>query len=449
MPGKIMNLSTDTNQFQCHPKAESDFVFPSFLQEIVFNRFSTNDLRELIGNRQLYLWGAAFVGQGIASGLKREGIEIEGYLDSSPRLIGNFLHGKPVYKPIKILESENAINNIFVIMTSGYWQDEFKQELNKYGFQQDIHYISSYDLVPIAPSIDISGVCNLKCIGCPRGNMKKHPPAGFMNPEAYTLVIDKLLREIPFLGEVQLYTWGEPLLNKHIHEIIAINKKRMVLSIVSTNLSLPIDMDRFVKSAPEIVRVSCSGWKDNYEITHTGAKWELFYNNLQKLVELNDKYQTGIVIELYFHRYNHNSEDYEKIKELAERFGIIFRPVTASLYPRENHVKMRLGEELTPEAKKQLSLLTPFSIKLIDGSIKKSPNNRCFENRCFGINWNLNVRVCGVYYMPIVADNFLEKPLTELVQLVAKSEACALCEKSGANLCSQSLLKDTFSLEDN
>ncbi|MDR2198931.1 MAG: radical SAM protein [Deltaproteobacteria bacterium] len=442
-----MTFSTEINTPVCRPDSGEKFIFPPFLQEITFNKYSADDLRSLIGIKKLYLRGAAFVGQGIASGLKREGIDIEGYLDSSPRLKGKILHGKPVYNPAEILGGENAANDIFIIMTSGYWQDEFVEEFAQYGLKENIHYISVYDLVPIFPSIDISGVCNLRCIGCPRGNMREHPPVGFMKPDTYTLVIDKLLREIPFLGEVQLYTWGEPLLNKHIHEIIAINKERMVLSIISSNLSLPVDMEKFVKSAPDIVRVSCSGWKDNYEITHTGAKWELFYKNLNDLVEMKNKFQKDIEIELYFHRYIHNTEDFEKVKELAENLGVTFRPVLASLYPRENHVKIRLGREISSEAKKQLTLLTPFSIKLLDGSIKKSPDNRCFENRTFSINWNLNVRVCGVYYMPTVADNFLEKPLTELVQLVATSETCAMCEKADANFCGKILTAEVFDIK--
>lgn len=431
----MTNLSTVPTLTQTTQNPTGEIIFPPFLPQIHLNKYSVEDLDELIGSKKVYIRGAAFLGPGIASGLKREGIEIEGYLDSSPRLIGQTIKGKTVYDPTEIFSRENVANDLFIIMATGYFADEFIAEFKRYGLKENINYISAFDLVPMCPSIDISGVCNLRCLGCPRGNMKEHPPVGFMDPDTYTLVIDKLLREMPFLGQVQLYTWGEPLLNKHIYEIIAINKKRMVSSIVSSNFSLPIDMEKFINSAPEILRISCSGWKDNYEITHTGGKWDLFYNNLIKFVELKNKYKKDILVELYFHRYNHNAEDFDKIKGLAEQLGLTFRSTYASLYPRENHIKMKLGHEISPEAQKQLSLLTPFSLQFLDGSLEKPEGNVCNDFRCFSINWNLNVRVCGVVYLPIVAENFLEKSLRELVQLIATSETCAMCEKYGTNFC--------------
>jgi MoaA/NifB/PqqE/SkfB family radical SAM enzyme len=442
-----MNIVNDTLQANASSAPGSDFVFPPYLEEMPLVLRTSDELRELVGGRKIYLRGAAFVGQGIAAGLKRNGFNIEGYLDSSPRLQGKILHGKPVFKPEDILSRNGVQDDIFIIMTSGRWAELFARELSQYGLKENTNYISSYDLVPFNPSIDISGACNLKCIGCPRGNMRQHPPVGFMGPETYTLVIDKFLREIPLLGAVQLYTWGEPLLNKHVHDIIAINKERMVRSIISTNLSLPTDIEKLVRSAPEIVRVSCSGWEGNYEITHTGGNWGLFYSNLNKLAELNSKHQADIDIELFFHRYAHNSEDYKKVEELCGQLGVTFRPAFASLYPRENHVKLRMGQELTPEARKQLSLITPFAKQFIDGTLRKEPDNKCPELQCFSVNWNLSVRVCGVTYLPTVADNFLETPLPELIKLVALSDTCKMCEKSGANLSCKIMMADAHITE--
>jgi MoaA/NifB/PqqE/SkfB family radical SAM enzyme len=417
--------------------------FPSFLPQLEFDKYSVNDLHTLIGDRKVYLRGAAFVGQGTASGLKRNGIEIEAYLDSSPRLMGKKLHGKPVYDPNQFLSNVENIDNIFIIMCTGFWRNEFVEEFNKYNLIEGVHYISSFDLVPICPNVDVSGICNLRCIGCPRGNMREHPPAGFMAPETYVLVIDKLLRELPFLGQVQLYAWGEPLLNKHIYDIIAINKERTITSIISSNLNLPIDMDKLVKSAPEVFRVSCSGWGENYEITHTGAKWELFYNNLHKLCDLNNKYGSDIAIELFYHRYQHNPSDFDKVKELCDKLNIAFRPIVASLLPRENHIKLRLKEEMTPEANKQLGLLTPSAMKLLDRDITTDPDIICLESRSFAINWNLNVRVCGAYYIAKVLDNFLEVPTKEIVHIIANSKICAYCAKVNVHGCGKADLTES------
>jgi MoaA/NifB/PqqE/SkfB family radical SAM enzyme len=312
-------------------------------------------------------------------------------------------------------------------------------------------FISSFDLVPLGPSIDVAGVCNLRCQGCPRGDMAAHPPAGFMSAEVYAQVIDKLLREMPFLGEVQLYTWGEPLLNRELPRIIGHNKKRRVLSIVSTNLCLKTELvETLAEAGPEIVRVSCSGWGANYEITHTGGNWELFLKNLHRLAELNRELGAGIELELYYHLYRHNTgEDYEKMKTLAEELGYVFRPITASLYPRENVIDLRLGRPLSPPAQRQLALLTPEARAMLFGDGQSRLGEPCPENRCFAINWNLNVRVCGVCYAPTVADNFLETPLPELVRRVAESEACARCAACGAHCFVKPIMADQRAAREN
>jgi len=444
-----MNLATLENET---PRPQGgEIQFPPYLTPIRFSDFTPETLKALIGGRRLFLRGAAFMGQGFASSLSRHGLEIEAFIDKSPRLRGRRLAGRPVYTPEEIYDQPDLARKIFVIMTSGYWEEEFRPELAAAGLAEGRDFISSFDLAPLNPSIDIAGVCNLRCQGCPRGNMNVHPPVGFMSAEVYAQVIDKILREMPFLGQIQLYTWGEPLLNRELPEIIGHNKARRVLSIVSTNLNLkPELVESMARAKPEVVRVSCSGWGANYEITHTGGKWDLFLKNLKYLAELNRSLRAGMEMELYYHLYRHNGgEDYEKIKALAEDLDYVFRPQTATLYPRDNVVALRLGQPITREVSRQMEMINEDAKYLLMGDFNSETETRCLENRYFSINWNLNVRACGVSYLPMVADNFLEVSLPELVRRVAEGEACARCAGAKAHCFVKNFMVDQRSLKEN
>ncbi|MBF0531055.1 MAG: hypothetical protein HQK55_17675 [Deltaproteobacteria bacterium] len=181
---------------------------------------SVAELEALRGNRDVYLWGASIVGWGICRALERRGIPLKAFLDSSPRFKGKQNLGYPVLPPDELLNDPEALKKAFVIISSGHYEDEIAGICRKHGLDPRQNFISARALSPLDPSVDVSGICNLKCISCPRGNMTKQPSPGFMSAATYTRVMEKLLREIPFLGNIQLYAWGEPLLHKELAEII-------------------------------------------------------------------------------------------------------------------------------------------------------------------------------------------------------------------------------------
>jgi hypothetical protein len=185
-------------------------------------------------------------------------------------------------------------------------------------------------------------------------------------------------------------------------------------------------------------------------MTHTGGNWDLFLKNLKHLAELNRSLKAGMEMELYYHLYRHNNgEDYERIKALAEELDYVFRPQTATLFPRDNVVAMRLGQPLTLEARKQMEMITGEARHLLAGDFDSGTESRCLENRYFSINWNLNVRACGVSYLPLVADNFLEVSLPELVRRVAEGEACARCAGAKAHCFVKNFMVDQRSIKEN
>jgi MoaA/NifB/PqqE/SkfB family radical SAM enzyme len=388
---------------------------------------SVEKLRQLLLNKKVFIWGAMIVGQGVCRSLERNGIPVEAFIDKSLSLQGRKALGYPIHKPDNVFACVREGKGIIVI-GSGHNSLEIAGLCEKAGFLNENDYILSEDLNDIDPSVDVAGICNLKCISCPRGNEKLQPPAGFMSAATYKNVLDKLIKEIPLLGSIQLYTWGEPLLNPELPEIVTITREAKVLSAISSNLNYAKNLEGVVTARPDWFKVSCSGWGGNYERTHTGGKWNVFLSNLQKLANFRDKLHPEMQIILNYHLYKHNTgEDYRRIESLCKDLSLIFVPNHAYLYPLDSVMDFVDGKELSPEAKKTI----PMLLMTLEEGISKARERAslpCPEERCFPINWDCRVRECGVFFRPFVAENFLDTPLTEIIKR-KESGLCVECRK--------------------
>jgi len=391
---------------------------------------TVEELRRICSNKKVFIWGAMIVGQGVCRSLERIAMPVTSFLDISPSLQGRKALGYEIRKPEDVFASVRSGEGI-IIAASGHCDLDIGDSCNKAGMIQGRDYILCRELNDLDPSIDVSGSCNLRCISCPRGNDRSRPATGFMSAAIYEKVLQKLIREIPLVGSVQLYTWGEPLLNSELPEIIRMTSDAKVLSAISSNLNYGKNLEAVVTARPDWFKVSCSGWGESYERTHTGGKWELFLPNLRKLAELRDRIHPEMQITLNYHLYKHNiGEDYQRMDALCMELSLIFRPSPAYLYPADALMDYIDGKVLSPEALKTLPLLL---IGLDEGIAKARERAAlpCPEERCFPINWDCSVRACGVYFRPFIAKNFLETPLKEILEQRRKSLLCVECKKRG------------------
>ena len=392
-------------------------------------KITVEQLRRIADGRTVYIWGAMIVGQGVCRSLERYDIPVSAFLDSSPGLQGSRALGHPVQAP-SILDEWGG-EPILVIVSSGHYDKEIEQLCQERGLKKNEGYILSRELNAIDPSIDIAGSCNLKCISCPRGNMEDSLPKGLMSLEDYRAVLDKLLAELPLLGSIQLYAWGEPFLHKKLPEIIAMNREAHLLTAISTNLNVPVDFERALSAQPDWIKVSASGFGTNYEITHTGGKWELFLKNMHRLAEARDKVHPGLQVVLNYHLYKHNcAEDYAKMRELCGDLGFIFRSNHAYLYPLDLVRDDLDGKPLPPEAEATKKLLLMPVEEGIE-TARAQKHLPCPEFSGLPITWNRQVRFCGVYYNPFLSGDFLTEPLEDMVKRRNTSEFCQECMELG------------------
>lgn len=384
----------------------------------------------MLQKRDIFIWGAGQQGRGVSRVLQRNGYQLGGFIDSSHQLHGSKALGFPIYAPESILERHNTEDRPFLIIASFFFENDIMERCRTFGLSDNIDFVSYKRFKPFDYAIDISGGCNLRCISCPRATRHElHPPTGFMNTTTFELVLDKILREDPFVGNIQLYQWGEPLLNRQLPDILRIANSRGVQCAVSSNLNVDCDLSPVIEAGPAWFRVSVSGTDGEYEKTHTGANWRRLLNNLEELSRLRATLNPDMKTEVFYHLYRHNQgESLDRVRDLCLRLGFEFHPVWAYLISLDDVLENLEGGKLTEEAQKASNML---ALGLEQGMelARREKGKECLVERCIHINWNLTVSHCMMFFYPqhnIASNNFLETPLAE-IQTVRHS--CSLCQR--------------------
>lgn len=393
--------------------------------------FTVEDARRLFNGRDVYLWGAGQKGRGFLLAMRRNGFEVKGMLDMSPALIGTEFMGAEVYHPESVLKGDDAPSRIFVLTATVDIKNKeiFKSLTEDYGFERGKSFDSIQALSPFYPTVEVAGLCNLRCSSCPRSDQSMFEPGKFMSFEDYEKVVNKLVREIPFLYLVDLYIFGEPMLNPDIAKMIRLNNTLGLATGLSTNLNNIKNLEAALDAFPAQLRVSLSGVsKETYEATHTGGSWERVSANMKRLSELNEKYGNRTIVELYFHIYKHNIHEMQDVIEMCEAYKFRFHPSLAVLFP--DYVLKYLQTGVLPQTAEAADsrMLKPLKT-LIDDCISQADKNCTLTRIVPVVNWDLSVMACCNYSYTGIASNYLEVELSELIERRTYSSTCATCQK--------------------
>lgn len=183
---------------------------------------------------------------------------------------------------------------------------------------------------PVTLMLDPSNSCQLACPGCVHSTNQEFTarmlwPPGVMRP----VVFETLLQRIgPFALHAVLYNYGEPLLNKRLPEFIEAAHGHGMGVQLSTNLSVPFDVERFVEAAPEFVILSIDGaTQESYARFRRNGNLALVLDNLRRLVAA--KRRRGAVRPVLVWRFltfEHNLHEVEDALALAQEIGVdVFR----------------------------------------------------------------------------------------------------------------------------
>jgi pyruvate-formate lyase-activating enzyme len=395
--------------------------------------FVLSELASIAAIRPVSIWGAGNQGRGIATVLKKNKIPVSSFIDSSKQLYGTSPIGIPVKSPDDVKFNNNE--KTFIIIAAFFYSEEIETILQRNGLTESVDYIHYSRLKNHDYAVDVSGTCNLRCIACPRAEKGRGERIqGFMTLDTFKKVIDKINREDPFVGNIQLYQWGEPPLNKDLPAMIRYARSRGITCAISSNLNAVIDYRAVIEAKPEWFRVSVSGTESRYEVTHTGGKWQRFKENLQTLGVLRKEIYPEMKVELYYHIYRHTGiDDLAECRTLCETYNFEFHPVYAYLISLDDVLAYREGQKL-PKAAKAAADLMLFDLDEGLKIAQKESKKPCDTFRCIHINWDLTVSNCMMYYYPENnndAGNYLEIPIEKIQRIRQNSSLCRRCLSKG------------------
>ena len=290
---------------------------------------------------------------------------------------------------------------------------------------------------PVEIRIEISGNCNLRCRSCQTGNHNpevfSHKGRGFMTPDRYRKILDKIEIEYPDAVSVFFFICGEPFLNPHLKEILKITKEKGYQTVLSSNLSLKISWDKELLSLIDILKISVSGfYQEVYETTHNGGNIELVKKNMLRISELKEEHHLSIRVLIGYHLYvNNQGKDLTDMEKLCQKLGFIFAPVKALYF---NLFYLSGAEPFPESAKKFIESCYPEPEKLLTPVpaepelLRKTCRNRRYT---LFIDWDGKVMLCEILHKNAVFEDYLTTDKKEIEEWRKNHAICQLCRQYG------------------
>jgi MoaA/NifB/PqqE/SkfB family radical SAM enzyme len=178
---------------------------------------------------------------------------------------------------------------------------------------------------PLQITIDSSNICQLSCPMCPTGSRKHDRPSGKAKEE---LLINLLKETGEYLFAINLFNWGEPLINSDvIFSWIAAAQKMGIRTRVSSNLSLALSdaqIHKICSSGTHTLIVSLDGASSEaYSRYRINGKFERVVENLKRIVaEKKRRGGKGPWIIWQFLVFAHNEHEISSARTLANEIGV-------------------------------------------------------------------------------------------------------------------------------
>lgn len=173
---------------------------------------------------------------------------------------------------------------------------------------------------PYIVSIETVLGCNLRCPECAFGGGHITRECGVMSFDTFKLIADKVT---PYAKYMYLHSWGEPLLNKDIFNIIDY-ASRICRTNISTNGMLINEesAERLILSGVGDVIVSIDGVSQEvYEQYRAGGDVNKALNALKLLVEKNKKHGRPANIIPQFVVFEHNQHEMQLFDSICRELG--------------------------------------------------------------------------------------------------------------------------------
>jgi MoaA/NifB/PqqE/SkfB family radical SAM enzyme len=179
---------------------------------------------------------------------------------------------------------------------------------------------------PLTLTLEATNVCNLRCPYCFTGVGEVTRERSTMPMPLYQKIMDEVG---DYVLLVEYYNWGEPLLNKRIEEMVRIASGKGCSTIISTNLSVPLNQARaeaLVSSGLAILGAGIDGAsQETYEKYRVGGNFEKVLGNMRLLAEAKQRLGSKTPLLCWsFHAFDHNRHEVDKARAMAKDLGVEF-----------------------------------------------------------------------------------------------------------------------------
>tara|TARA_B100000700_G_C15056070_1_gene862891 strand:+ start:2328 stop:3617 length:1290 start_codon:yes stop_codon:yes gene_type:complete len=389
---------------------------------------------ESLNNRPILVWGARMTGMGLLRFSKKHNLNIVGFVDRDPSLIGRTIDNFKINKPNVIPSLKAKHKDLLVIIAVALKEDEIINSLEEMGVSKKdcVNYSEYCDQFF---TIDVVGTCNLNCPSCAQSIAEIKNPVGTMKLNDFKQVVKKMKEEVDMVTHVSLYSWGEPLLHTELNLLIDHLHEEGIAAAVSSHLSIPSSnqIQKLVKSAPEYLKISISGfYPEAYNSTHTGGDINLVKSNMYKIKYYMERYKSKIYVDVNYHVYKNNiGKDLEMMQKLCDELGFGLSTTYPVVMPIERCIDYLEGKP----SKATLELSKLLLVNIDEGlEITKAHRDqpcRYLTNQ-LNINWDRSVPLCCVSFdrqknNSIISNDYLKESLKDLSKKKEKHSLCTKC----------------------
>jgi len=285
--------------------------------------------------------------------------------------------------------------------------------------------------MPTEAFVDVCSLCDLRCPLCPTGLRLDTNKKGRISLPDFKRVVDQLY---PWLFDLHLYNWGEPLLNKAVFDMVRYARSKNVRTLISSHLNhLPDGWEEEMVSAGlDVLMISLDGASQaSYQIYRVGGVFDRVVDNIRRIVA--EKRRQGSArpfVEWRFLVMKHNEGERDKARAMAEDLGvdrIVFEPVRVNMY-------LDIFTPISQLIESDRDWL-PVSDRRYDHDKRdvKTPLGRCPQPwKWVSIDWDGDVfPCCSIYDDAFAFGNVFEQDFRSLWNGPAYREARRIVSRRG------------------
>jgi len=269
---------------------------------------------------------------------------------------------------------------------------------------------------PVTVVIDTGNICNLRCALCITGRRKSRRPPKLLSFSDFKKIIDQAGK---WAIQLDLYNWGEPLMNRDFFKMITYAKNKWHLRVeTSSNLLLltPETAKKLIKSGLDRLIVSLHGASPKTtRIYMKGGDFNKAIRNLKLLINLKQQLKSKTPSITWRYVVNsYNESGLAKAAQLAKKLAVdYFEPLPVRLDVGHNPEEIKTvikkkGHWIPNDPKYQL--YDVFGGKMIN----IIPD--CFWPwEITAVNSDGSIQPCCVYSNPVFDfGNILETPFWKI-----------------------------------